>query len=234
MTKQTVLTTVVAALLAGSAFAGHTPQQVQPVAQTPAAQQAPAVPPPLPASPAGSAAAQVAGKWVEPQPGAAPRYREGKWIVVEYGRPLLRGRADIFGKGADYGKAVNGAGAVVWRAGANVTTRLKTEAALVFGNKTLAPGEYSVFVDLKEGAWTFILSTQAYQQKYDRANKTDAWGAYNYDPKFDVVRVPMKVSAAGVTVEQFTIGFVNMTQQGGTLAMWWDTTMATVDFKVGQ
>ncbi len=232
MKKQTVLTTVVAVLVAGLVFAGQSPQQAPPVAQTPAAQQAPAVPPPLPASPAGSAAAQVAGKWVEPQPGAAPRYREGKWIVIEYGRPLLRGRADIFGKGADYGKAVNGTGAVMWRAGANVTTRLKTEAALVFGDKTLAPGEYSVFVDLKEGAWTFILSTQAYQQKYDRANKTDTWGAYNYDPKFDVVRVPMKVSAAGVTVEQFTIGFVNMTQQGGTLAMWWDTTMATVDFKV--
>lgn len=233
MKTQTVMTVVVAALLAGSAFAGQTPQQAPPVAQTPAAQPAPAVPPP-PASPTGSAATQVAGKWVEPQPGAAPRYREGKWVVVEYGRPILRGRADIFGKGADYGKAVTGAGATVWRAGANVTTRLKTEAALVFGDKTLAPGEYSVFVELKEGAWTFILSSQAYQQKYDRANKTETWGGYNYDSKFDVVRVPMKVSAAGVTVEQFTIGFVNMTQQGGALAMWWDKTMATVDFKVAQ
>ena len=104
----------------------------------------------------------------------------------------------------------------------------------MFGDKTLAPGEYSVFVDLKEGAWTFIVSTQNFQQKYDPNNKVDTWGAYNYDAKFDVVRVPMKVSVAGVTVEQFTIGFVNMTQQNGTLAMWWDNTMATVDFKVAQ
>jgi hypothetical protein len=44
----------------------------------------------------------------------------------------------------------------------------------------------------------------------------------------------MKVSTSSVIVEQFTIGFVNMTQQNGALAMWWDKTMATVDFKVGQ
>ncbi|MDO8837281.1 MAG: DUF2911 domain-containing protein [Vicinamibacterales bacterium] len=231
MKKQTVIVAVVAVLVAGIVSAGQATQQAPAAAQ--AAPQAAAAPRP-PASPVGSAATQVGGTWAEPQPGAAPRYRDGKWIVVEYGRPILRGRGDVFGKGADYGKTVTGTGAVVWRAGANTTTRIRIEAPLVFGDKTLAPGEYSVFVDLKEGAWTFILSTQPYQQKYDRANKTDTFGAYNYSPQFDVVRVPMKVSAGGVTVDQFTIGFVNMTQQGGTLAMWWDTTMATVDFKVGQ
>ena len=229
MTKQTLLAVVAALAVAGSAFAGQMTQQPSATTQAPAVQQAPRPP----ASPAGSAATQVSGVWAEPKPGAAPRYRDGKWIVVEYNRPILRGRSDVFGKGPDYGKAVNGGGPV-WRAGANQTTRLKTEAPLVFGDKTLAPGEYSVFVDLKEGAWTFIVSTQNFQQKYDPNNKVDTWGAYNYDAKFDVVRVPMKVSAAGVTVEQFTIGFVNMTQQNGTLAMWWDNTMATVDFKVAQ
>ncbi len=217
MKKQIALVCVAALALAGVAFAG---------------QQAPAAPRP-PASPAGTAATQVSGKWVEEKPGAAPRYRDGKWIVVEYNRPIMRGRTDIFGKGADYGKAVT-AGSPVWRAGANQTTRLKTEAALVFGDKTVPAGDYSVFVDLKEGAWTLILSTQGFQQKYDPNNKVDTWGSYAYDPKFDVARIPMRVQVIDLSVDQFTIGFVNMTQQNGTLALWWDRTMALVDFKVAQ
>ena len=196
------------------------------------AQQA-ASPAPMPASPRGTAAAQVGGKWVVEKEGTAPRYREGKWIVVDYGRPILRGRTDIFGAGADYGKKVNDDGPV-WRAGANQTTRFRTEAPLVFAGKTLPAGEYSLFVDLKPGAWTLIFSTQPYQTKYDPANKTETFGAYNYDPKFDVLRVPMHTTVGMTSTEQFTIGFFDMTPQGGTLAMSWEKTAAKVVFSVGQ
>ena len=57
-----------------------------------------------PASPAGVASAQVGGTWVKGTDGET--YQGGKWIDVTYGRPLLRGRANIFGAGADYGKKV--------------------------------------------------------------------------------------------------------------------------------
>jgi hypothetical protein len=187
----------------------------------------------MPMSPRGTAATQVGGKWMTEKPGESPRYREGKWIVVDYGRPILRGRTGIFGTGADYGKVVSN-GEAVWRAGANQTTRIRTEAPLVIGGKTLAPGEYSMFVELKEGAWSLILSTQPYQEKYDPNDKTKTFGGYNYDPKFDVVRVPMRLQAIDLSVDQFTIGFIDMTQQRGTLAMWWEHQMASVDFTVGQ
>jgi hypothetical protein len=229
--KQFVCVLTIVALAAGTAMAQQAPPATG-AGQAPSAQQAPA-PPPMPASPRGTAATQVGGKWVEPTPGAAPRYQDGKWITVDYGRPILRGRTDIFGKGADYGKKVSG-GDPVWRAGANQTTRLKTEVPLVVAGKTVPAGEYSVFVELKEGAWTFILSTQPYQQKYDRNDKTATWGNYNYDPKFDVVRAPMKLAPGTVSVDEFTIGFVNMTQQGGAVALWWEKTMAWVEFGVGQ
>ena len=192
-----------------------------------------AAPAPMPASPRGTAAAQVGGKWVAEKPGAAPRYREGKWLVVDYGRPILRGRTDVFGSGADYGKAVNADGPV-WRAGANQTTRFKTEAPLVFAGKTLPAGEYSVFVDLKPGAWTLIFSNQPFQAKYDPNEKAATWGAYNYDPKFDVLRVPMQTIVGTTSIEQFTIAFVDMTAQGGTLAMYWEKTAAKAAFTVGQ
>ncbi len=224
--------TTAALALAGSiALAQQAPPPpAQPAA--PAQQAATPAPAPMPASPRGTSAIQVGGTWAAPKPGAAPRYRDGKWITVDYGRPILRGRPDIFGTGADYGKAVS-AGGPVWRAGANQTTRLKTEVPLVFAGKALPAGEYSVFVDLKEGAWTLILSTQPFQQKYDPNDKTATWGSYSYDPKFDVFRVPMKTAAAPVSIEQFTIGFVDVTAQGGTLSMWWDKTVATVPFTVG-
>jgi hypothetical protein len=189
-------------------------------------------PPRKPASPAGTAATQVGGKWAQAKPDAPPSYTGGKWIEVTYGRPILRGRTDVFGKGADYGKKVND-DATVWRAGANVTTRFATEVPLVFGGKTLPAGEYSMFVDLKPGAWTLIFSKQAFQQKYDPNEKVTTWGSYNYDQAQDVLRVPMAVGLSPYSVDQFTIGFVDMTQGGGRLAMWWEKTMATVAFTVG-
>ena len=183
-----------------------------------------------PASPAGTAATQVGGQYVPVQNGQ--RYQGGKWIEVSYGRPIKRGRANLFGSGADYGKALSD-GSSVWRAGANQTTRLKTEVPLVFDGKTLAPGEYSVFVDLKENGWTLILSTWPGQEKYDPKNKEALWGSYGYTPDKDVLRVPMKLGVLPFSADQFTITFIDMNADGGALAMMWDKTIASASFKVG-
>jgi hypothetical protein len=198
----------------------------------PAAQGQQAQAPRRAASPAGTAATQVGGQWAQDKPEATPRYTGGKWIEVTYSRPVLRGRKDIFGAGADYGKTVN-AGAPVWRAGANQTTRFMTEVPLVFAGKTLPAGEYSVFVELKPNNWTLIFSKQPYQQKYDTNEKAATWGSDNYNQANDVLRVPMTAGTSTSSVEQFTIGFVDMTQAGGKLAMWWEKTVATVPFTVG-
>ena len=187
-------------------------------------------PAPKPASPAGTAATQIGGTYV--QVGANQRYQDGKWIEVTYGRPIMRQRQSIFGAGADYGKAVNG-GAPVWRVGANQTTKFKTEVPLVFDGKTLPAGEYDVFVDLKEAGWTIIFSTWPAQEKYDPKNKEALWGSYGYTPDKDVLRAPMKLSVLPFSMDQFTIGFVDVTGTEGALAMWWDNTLATVAFKIG-
>jgi hypothetical protein len=183
-----------------------------------------------PASPPGTAATQIGGKYVAVQGGQ--RYQDGKWIEVTYGRPIKRGRQSLFGSGADYGKAVSD-GSPVWRAGANQTTRFKTEVPLVFDGKTLPAGEYSVFVELKENAWTLIFSNWPAQEKYDPNNKDALWGSYGYTPDKDVLRAPMKVETLPFSMDQFTIAFVDMTADGGKLAMMWDKTMATASFKSG-
>jgi Protein of unknown function (DUF2911) len=181
-------------------------------------------------SPQGQAAIQVGGRWEKTAEGAQA-YRDGKWIVVDYGRPLLRGRKEIFGAGADYGKTVN-AGAPLWRAGANNTTRLTTQAPLQVGGKTLAPGVYNVFVDLKPGNWTLVLTNQPVQEAFDPNDKVRLSGATNYDPKFDLLRAPMTVRMSDASVEQFTINFTNVTDAGATMTMAWDKTVAAIDIRL--
>ena len=93
---------------------------------------------------------EIGGKWVTEKTPERPRAPglQGRQVGDDqYGRPLKRGR-ELFGTGDAYATKLN-AGAPVWRAGANVSTRLKTEAPLVIGGKTLAPGEYTLFIDLK-------------------------------------------------------------------------------------
>jgi len=182
-----------------------------------------------PLSPPGTAATQVGGEWVKGERGTS--YQNGKWIEVTYGRPIKRGRV-LFGSGADYGKTLN-PDAPVWRAGANYTTQLKTEVPLVINGKTLAPGAYAMLIDLKPNNWTLIVSSQEVQTRYDPKNTTELWGAYNYTPGKDVVRAPMKLETLPHTIDQLTWEFVDVTDAGGSIAIVWDKTMASVPFKIG-
>ncbi len=183
-----------------------------------------------PASPTGTTATEIGGKY--DTSGAEPVYKGGKWIEVTSGRPIKRGREVFGGSGASYGKVAN-PDAPVWRAGANFTTQLKTELPLVINGKTVAPGTYTMFIDLKPNNWTLIVSTWKAQTKYDPKNTTELWGAYGYTPDKDVVRVPMKLETLPHAVEQLTWEFVDMTDAGGLLAISWGNQLASVAFKVG-
>lgn len=182
------------------------------------------------ASPPGVASTEIRGKYKN---GAdEPVYEGGKWIDVTYGRPIKRGR-DLWGSGADYGKMLN-SGAPVWRAGANVTTRLKTELPLMIGGKAVAPGEYSVFIDLKPGNWTFIVSSWPAQSTYDPGNKAALWGSFDYTPAKDVTRAPMTLGTLPLAVDQLTWEFTDMSDAGGKLTIMWDKMIASVPFTVGR
>lgn len=178
-----------------------------------------------PASPPGSSATEVGGRHDERR-----GYVEGRWIEITYGRPIKRGR-DLFGP-PDFADALND-GAPVWRAGANVSTRLNTEVPLEIGGTTIAPGEYSVFIELNADRWTLILSTWPAQTAYDEKNKAALWGAYDYTPDKDIVRVTMKLETLSHSFDQLAWEFLDVSDKGGTLALLWDTKMASVSFKIG-
>ncbi|MDE2833921.1 MAG: DUF2911 domain-containing protein [Bacteroidota bacterium] len=168
-----------------------------------------------PASPRGEAATQIGDAW----------------IVVDYGRPILRGRTQIFGSGESYGNSVR-ASAPVWRAGANKSTRLMTEVPLKFGDTEIPAGEYSLFVDLKPDAWTLIISSHGAKES-GRDEGDGLWGSYNYTPDKDAARVPMVMSASILSVDQFSIGFYDVSERGGKLLMRWEHTVAMAEFSVG-
>lgn len=182
-----------------------------------------------PASPRGTAATEIGGKYAD---AAEPLYEGGKWIEISYGRPIKRGR-DLWGTGTSYGEMVK-AGAPVWRAGADVSTRVKTEVPLVINNKTVAPGEYSLFIDLKPGSWTLIVSNWAAQTTYNPANREALWGAFGYTPAKDVVRAPMTLTTLPYSVDELTWMFTDMSDAGGKIAIMWDRQMAATAFKVGK
>lgn len=180
-----------------------------------------------PASPAGTSATEMGGKYDERR-----GYIGGKWIEIKYGRPIKRNRA-LFGP-PDFADALND-GAPVWRAGANVSTRLVTEMPLVMGGKTVAPGEYTVFIDLKRADWTFIVSTWPAQLNgYDVTNKDALFGAFDYTPDKDVVRTPMKLETLPYSFDQLSWEFLDITDAGGRLAIFWDKQMASVPFTVAK
>ena len=183
-----------------------------------------------PASPAGTAATEIGGKY-DPK-AAEPTYVGGKWIEITYGRPIKRGREVFGGTGANYGKVAN-PDAPVWRAGANNSTQLKTEVPLVINGKAVAPGTYTMFIDLKPNNWTLIVSNYKAQTRYDPKNTAEVFGAFGYTPDKDVVRAPMTLGTLPFVVEELTWSFTDMSDAGGKLTIMWDKVVASVPFRVG-
>ena len=175
-------------------------------------------------SPDGSSATEIGGRYDERQ-----GYVGGKWLDIRYGRPIKRGR-DLFGP-SDYAEILND-GAPVWRAGANVSTRLKTEVPIVLGNKTVAPGEYTLFIDLQPRRWTLIVSTWGAKTSFEAKSTQELYGAYDYTPDRDVVRVPMTRSTLPYSFDQLAWEFLDMSDAGGKLALIWDKQIASVPFRI--
>ena len=179
-----------------------------------------------PLSPAGRSATQIGGTAFDGRQG----YVGGKWIEITYGRPIMRGR-DLFGPD-DFVEFLND-GAPVWRAGANVSTRLFSEIPLNLGGTVVSPGEYTVFIELARRGWTLIVSTlQAQTQGFDEDDPNSVFGAYGYTSDRDLVRVPMTLETSPYSHDQLHWEFLDIMPTGGRLALFWADQMASVPFSV--
>lgn len=129
---------------------------------------------------------------------------------IVYSRPKVRGRT-IFGAVVPYDR--------FWRTGANAATRLVTDHALVFGDKELPAGSYSVWTIPSEKGWTMMFNSQA-----------NVWGT-EYNPAFDVLQVPMQSEQIPELVEELTIQ-VKPARGGGVFNVIWENTKASVGFLI--
>jgi hypothetical protein len=178
-------------------------------------------------SPDGHAATEIRGHY---EGAEDPVYVGGKWIEISYGRPIKRER-DLWGSRGAYGKYLNH-GAPVWRAGADISTYLMSDLPLAINGRIVPAGGHTLFVDLKENNWTLIVSDWQPQQRYNPGDRTKLWGAFGYTRDKDVVRAPMTLTTLPYSTEQLTWEFLDMSDNGGTIALRWDRMMATVTFEV--
>ena len=178
-----------------------------------------------PASPRGEASTQIGGSYED------GRYTGGSWIVVDYGRPITRGR-DVFGSGSEYGQRIATEG--IWRVGANKSTGFMTEVDLMFGGERLPAGEYTVFAALAENEWTLIFSNWEGKDGFREDNPDGLWGSYGYTPDRDVLRTTMSVTTSDVSSDQMVILFTDMTADGGNFTIWWDDQVASAAFSLAR
>jgi hypothetical protein len=132
-------------------------------------------------------------------------------LLVDYGRPLRRGRT-IFGGVVPFDS--------VWRTGANAATQFRTDADLSMGGVTIPAGTYTLWtVPSRTGAWKLVVNKQ-----------TGQWGTV-YDPKQDLAQIDLRTETVATSVDRFTIT-IEPQGDGGVLAMAWDRTRAWVPFTV--
>jgi len=123
-------------------------------------------------------------------------------FIVDYGRPLARGRV-LVGGILPYDQ--------VWRTGANAATQFTASTPITLAGIHMAPGTYTLWTIPRKTGVELIVNRQAGQ-----------WGT-EYNAAKDLGRAPMIVETLTKPVEEFTISINPIMAQRGTLIMEWGT-----------
>jgi len=121
----------------------------------------------------------------------------GKAVVIDYGRPSLKGRDML-------GQAVVG---TPWRMGADASTTLKTEADLAFGSAKVPKGSY------------YLTATKTAPDKWE-LNVASMERA-------KIADVPLTVTSAADSVELFTIELSVEQAKGKLVMRWGTSVLST-------
>ncbi len=162
--------------------------------------------------------------------GKAEATINGKKVVIDYGRPALKGRTlDALMKDLPEDR--------IWRAGENQVTTLDTQTALSVGGKPLPAGKYSLYVHAPvQGDWALVVNKNlgiALGEIWKEAPaemKKEPWprlDGYSNVAKDEVARIPMKKSTA-TAAEVFTIAI-----KGDALTLSWGETTWATSIKAG-
>jgi hypothetical protein len=121
-------------------------------------------------------------------------------FMVDYGRPLLRGRV-LLGNIIPYDR--------VWRTGANAATQFSTSKNITLAGLKLPAGMYTLWTVPHTNGVELIVNKQ-----------TGQWGT-GYNPKFDLGKARMIADTTAAPVEKFSISVVPVIANQGNLVMEW-------------
>ncbi|HEX6616343.1 MAG TPA: DUF2911 domain-containing protein [Gemmatimonadales bacterium] len=132
-------------------------------------------------------------------------------FLVDYGRPLARGRT-LLGNVISYDR--------VWRTGANEATQFTTSAPITLAGLSLPAGTYTLWTIPHPRGVDLIVNRQ-----------TGQWGT-EYSRARDLGRAPMTSHSEGTPVEKFTISIDPTDARHGTLTMAWGSFRWTARIEV--
>ncbi len=152
-------------------------------------------------------------------PAASPRQKVEQQfslskVSIDYGRPAVKGRK-VFGDLVPFGK--------VWRAGANSATKITFGQNVNFGGKDIAAGTYGLFIVPEANSWKLILNKDS-----------QAWGAYTFDEKLNVLDVTVPVQKSTTKQEFFQIALNPSDENTLNFVITWDNALVEVPVKVAK
>lgn len=134
----------------------------------------------------------------------------GGIVLVDYGRPMVRERTVWGGALVPFDS--------VWRAGANDATHLFTTRVLTFGQVTVPPGSYTLWIQHTRNGTFLIVNRQIGQ-----------WGTV-YDPAQDLGRAAMQMSPTPGHVEELTVTVRSLGGNRGAIDFAWGNSLASASF----
>ena len=134
----------------------------------------------------------------------------GGMVLVDYGRPMVRERTVWGGALVPFDS--------IWRAGANDATHLFTTRVLTFGQLTVPPGSYTLWIQHTRNGSFLIVNKQIGQ-----------WGTV-YDAAQDLGRIAMEMAPTPGHVEEMTVTIRNLGGNRGAIDFAWGSSVATALF----
>jgi hypothetical protein len=137
---------------------------------------------------------------------------DGTVITVEYSRPRTRGRSAVFGDEVKWEE--------IWTPGANMATTLELSKPVEINGHPVPKGKYSVWIQVNQGDWIFMLDTVATRFHVVRPKMDKVMLKFNFRPE---EKSPMDV---------LTWWFPEVRSDRTVLAMQWDKFYVPLTIKV--
>lgn len=147
------------------------------------------------------------------EPATITQTIDGTVISLEYSRPSLRGRPELWGNEISWG--------VVWTPGANQATTIESNKDFELNGTPVPAGRYSVWMVVNPEDWEVVLDP-----------RDDLFHTQHPKPADDQIRFPASYRTADYSVETLSWSFPAVRGTGADLRMQWGTRVVDLELKV--